>query len=492
MRACLPCIAVTVWALSIAGPARAQDKDAPATPPAPAVAAKQLTVLDGEYDDKAHRFMLVGESTLPDDWVVLGSVRFADRTGAFARGTIKGGKFQVAFDVAKKHPVMGKYVFRAEIRATDQPEDAQEKLASAGTAPPSDSKEVLLGSPADAERDLKAVKEKLAAMTEEFRRLFLQASERALYCLKAIEQKKEKNQGKLAEAEVEKYLGGWRQYAMDFWYPALRGMQATLKEYQELVFASPLPDVEADLVTISQSLEKLYFSYWSDICKDLGTEIPEAVRGQGEFFDRNSVEAHLFSSAAKIYVGLGLPDVVWQPVDPGLPEEGIVQGQTYSSKVAHFVVSKPNDDWVFEEKSADPIVRLKIHAKDPNVANRGWIQIEIKDFPDSEGKDDLKMLVEVMAHDRWAGYQKVNFKEFAIGDKLFPGGQRPGFDLLFRAEVNKVKFQTRNYELCCPSFKRTYAVIGTAYAEDWTKYEKDFDTIAKSFRVTIGEPKEPK
>ncbi len=456
--------------------------------PAARLAAEQassLTIDNASFDVKAKAFTVSGKVAVADGTVVCASVLFAKVAGEqLVRGPVTGGAFKLDFEpIGEKWLLAGAYTIKAEVRAEDQGPEAQIPAGCAAE------KEVQVGDAAKQAQEVETIRKQLLEFTENCRRLFLDAEEKGSYILLGIERKKKGSKdGKLSDVDMKKYMDVWQGFAgvEKYWLNSYNRIRMGYDDYHNNIYLSYYPEVEQKFRAVIETLEKWFYSYWSDICTALGQEIPKDIMGRGQFFDRASVEQSLMTSVNAIYTALQVPSVNWHPVVLWDSEDGEIVKDTYTSRTTKFEVTRPNDQWVFQILSEDPVLRLKIlppgsTAKDD--VTHHFSQVEVKDFPDSTGPKDLTDFVEMSAHDRYPSYKKISGKPVSVKDENFPGGNRPGFDLIFQYESNNVKYKARSYELFCGTFKRTYAVVSVEWVNQWDSFDADADMMCKSFKV---------
>lgn len=444
------------------------------TPPVQEV----LTVEEVGFDEKVGRFYMVGRCALAEQVVVRGSVIFAGVAGQFVRGTVKDQQYRLEFEpMGQKQVLPGTYQLQAEVRPEDQaPELGVTVVLTAA-------KDIQIGTPEKQAEEVARMKKELLELTENCRRLFIETEGKASYILLGIDRKKKA--GKLTDKDKGDYLNAWSSFAgVDrYWMTTFSAIRKGYNDYHDYIFLSYYPNVEQSLRAVLETLEKWVFSYWHDICLALDVEIPQEIKERGQFFDRASVESSLASSVNEIYSALQVEAMNWRPVTLWDSEDGTIVKNTYTSKTTTFEITRPNDQWDFKILSEDPVLRLRIEPHDGIRAAQGYAMVEVKDFPDAKGPKDLAELVELTAHDRYPSYKKVEGKSISVPDPNFPGGKRPGYDLVFQYESNNVKYKARTYELFCGTFKRTYAVVCIGYQEKWTEFETEFDGMCKSFKV---------
>lgn len=453
--------------------------------PAARVAAEEassLTIDAASFDTKAKAFSVSGKLAVPDGTIVCGSVWFAKAAGdQLVRGPVTGGAFKLDFEpIGEKWLLAGTYTIKVEVSQQDLPPDAQVPPNCVAT------KDVQIGDAAKQAQEVETIRKQLLEFTENCRQLFLHAEGNASYILLGIERKKKTaKDGKLAQADVQAYMDSWQQFAgvERYFLSTYNRVRMGYDDYHNNVYMSYYPEVEQSFRAVIETLEKWFYSYWHDICTALGVDIPKEIQERGQFFDRSSVEQSLATSVNAIYTALQVPMVNWHPVVLWDSEDGEIVKNTYTSKTTKFEVTRPNDQWDFKILSEDPVLRLRIEPHDATRQAHGYSLVEVKDFPDSTGPKDLTDLVEMTAHDRYPSYKKISGKPISVKDPNFPGGNRPGFDLLFQYESNAVKYKARTYELFCGTFKRTYAVVCISYQEEWGSFEKEFDSMCQSFKV---------
>ncbi|GEM_PF-5722080 len=441
----------------------------------------QLTVEDVGFDEKGGRFFVSGSAAVADDTVVYANVIFAGVPGQQpVRGPVKEGKFKLEFEPIgeRKWVLAGVYRLQAEVRQEDQAPDAQIPAGLVSW------KDLQIGAPEKQSEQVAKIKDQLLEFTENCRRLFLDAEGKASYILLGIDRKKKS--GKLTDADKAKYLDAWADFAgvERYWLSTYNRVRMGYDDYHNSIYLSYYPNVEQSFRAVLETLEKWFYSYWHDICAALDQPIPQEIQERGQFFDRISVEGSLTTSVNEIYAALQVKSINWHPVSLYDSEDGSIVKNTYTSKTTTFEVARPDDQWDFQILSEDPVLRLKINPHDEIRRARGHAEVEVKDFPDSTGPKDLTDLVEMTAHDRFPSYKKVSGKPISVPDANFPGGSRPGYDLVFQYESNGIKFKARSYELFCGTFKRTYAVVCYGYQDAYApEFETNFETICKSFKV---------
>ena len=459
----------------------------------PPPAQTQLTVEDVGFDEKGGRFFVSGSAAVVDDTQVFAKVIFAGVPGEQSvRGPVKDGAYKLEFEPIgeRKWVLAGAYKIQVEVRQEDQAPEAQ---IPAGLVASGD---IQIGSPEKQGEQVAKIKDQLLEFTENCRRLFLDAEGKASYILLGIDRKKKA--GKLTDADKGKYLDAWSDFAgvERYWLSTYNRVRMGYDDYHNSIYLSYYPNVEQSFRAVLETLEKWFYSYWHDICTALDQPIPTEIQERGQFFDRISVEGSLTGSVNEIYAALQVPSINWHPVTLWDGEEGSIVKNTYTSKTTTFEVTRPNDQWEFVILSEDPVLRLKIIPSDDIREARGHAEVEVKDFPDSTGPKDLVDLVEMTAHDRFPSYKKVSGKSISVPDPNFPGGSRPGYDLVFQYESNGIKKKARSYELFCGTFKRTYAVVCYAYQEAWGEFEQpEFEGMCKSYKVlkqALPEDEKPK
>ncbi len=448
-----------------------------------------ITIDQARFDDAKKQWIVSGTAQLPEGSQVSGSISFSKVEIQWARGPMEKGKYQIAFEPSKKvlHP--GKYLATVKCLPDDQPEELKAEVEAAAASLVA-SIEVGEGTPEAENVARKQNVERLLGFSQELRGYHLVSTERSAYLLLAVQNVKKQN-GELSKADQDRYLISWTDFATRTWASSYPSVMAALQEYGGYFYAPYYPEAETHLRTAASNLGLLHYSTWKDLCTALGVPIPQKIVEQsGQFFERESMTAAMYEAVEKFYKGLGQEPVVWKPNDLSGIEEGVVEGNRYTSRFAQFSIERASEAWEFHVSTSDQTVRLRIRPKDPAVAERVYVQVEILDYPDANDVGDLKFLTEATAHERWTGYVTKGLKQIGVPDAKFKSGTRPGFDHDFLAEVNAVKYRLHTRNLCCASFKRMFVAVARTYPDEFVKFEKDLDKMLESFRVQSMLPAE--
>ncbi len=431
----------------------------------------------------------VGTAPLPDGATVHASLVFDDTPGLYREVPVAGGRFEAHLGPVREKVLPGMYVVRVEFRARSQTAAVLGKLGP-GFSIRAGERECYFGEKEKEPLERERVRKKMMGTMSLLRRVYLALAQQTSYSIDHAKILKQKNQGEIPADKVRQLEREWERFAQEFWEEMFATARFDWREFRRMVLVPYNPRAAEGIESLLVAFEKWYGACAADVYQELGRPVPERVASLRQF-DRETMRARMHELVARIDADLGCASEPWQLTDIAAPEEGDVDGDRYTSKISKFAIEKPGEAWLFDRTLLSPAVRLRLRPAGEATKDSAVVAVEIRDFPEAEGSQDLVRLTEVMVGARWPGYKKVSAHPIQADDKTMPRGSRPGYDMVYTTEDGGKTFQIRDYVLFCRWYKRTYSVLCIAPKGRFKDFEKDFDRICRSFKVLDAPPAAP-
>lgn len=452
----------------------------------PKAPADPIAITSYTYDEKTQELHAEGTAVLPQGACLSSTFLRDGNTAGHSRAEVtKGGRFELTFDAHGATFFPGKYVIKVEYRPQDQEASVLEQVGGPDVKLPPLEYVIQIGSSDEQKAFSDQAKKKLLDIMHELGRLYLEMNQVGGFTIASAVVVERNHKGVLPPEEVARLYKELDKFAVDSWEPRYRSAVQDFNDYKEQVAGGFLPEVETDLGTLLLVMEKWYLAFWGDVAKKLKRDPPNRL-GTGEY-PRYELEPEIETVVARVYRDLQVKSRVeldlWTVSVTIKPERGKVTGRAYESYASKFRVSLPNDDWKFDFQPINPSVRLRIIPKDEALAKKVAMAVEIRDFPESKGVEDLNHICEVFNSERWVGYKRISGKPIQGDDSTMPGGVRPGYEIVCLSDDKVGRYRVRDYALYCRWTKRTYSVLCMADAATFATYVKEFETTCKGFTV---------
>lgn len=477
--------AAWVLVLVVALAARAQDQSPP--DPGEKKPVEAIGIEDVAYDEATQRVLVDGRTILPESTVLIGTFLRDGNPASYARCEVsKEGKFALSFDARSASFFPGKYVIKIEFRPVDQEPKVIEAIGGPDIQVATVTHEFEIGNSEEQKKFNEAVKAKLLGILRNLGQLYREMHQFAGFTIASVFVLERKNKGTLPKDDQKRLFRELDKFTSEFWEGRFRAAHLDFREYKEQVAGGVIPEVEKDIDALLVLMEKWYISYWNDCAKKLRMDPPERVWAS-DSYPRFELEPEIEALVGRIYRGLGITSYAegeaWAIVSTINPERGRVKGTTYKSYTSKFKITAPNEDWEFDFTLVNPSVRCRIFPKNEEIRKKVAIVVEIKDFPEAKGVEDLNRIVEVFSSERWAGYKRLSGKAISAPDSTMPNGTRPGYEIVCMTEEEQGRFKVRQYDLYCRWLKRTYGVYCIGDPDWFAAYSKEFDAVCKSFMI---------
>ncbi len=460
---------------------------AEAPPDVPKDADSRFSVGSVNFDEKTQQLQVEGETTLPEGTLLVGTFLRAGNAAGYARATVaKNQKFSFSFEGQGATFFPGKYAVQIDVHAGDQDPAVLQELGGPDVNIPAFKHEVEIGTAeeqkafaAQAHKKLLEIMHELGRLHGEMYQFASTAIERATFLERSLK-------GPLPDRDRDRLYKDMVKFSNDDFAPRMRAYSRDFKDYRDQVAGGFLPEVEKDIDMLFVAINDWHAAFWVDVSKALKMPMPEMIAGPP--CPRAELDMQIDTIVARINKGLDADNkdekALWTPVSIMSPENGEIKGNDYESFAAKFRVSLPDDQWKFDFTPMNPTIRLRIIRKvDSEPKEIVGMAIEIRDFPDAKGVEDLNKISEVFNSERWVGFKRLSGKPLEVKDATMPNGIRPGYEMVCLNEDKTANFKIRDYALYCRWLKRTYCVVCMAEVGSFQKYVGDFEKTCKSFMV---------
>lgn len=458
---------------------------AEAPPDAPKATDNRFAIISVNFDEKTQQLLVEGETALPEGALLVGTFLRVGNPAGYARATVaKNQKFTLTFDAQGSTFFPGKYAVQIDVHPQDQNPDVLAALGGPDAQIPPFTHEVEIGTEAEQKDFAKHAHKKLVDIMHELGRLH---GEMYMFASSAIERAIFlERKGPLSDRDRDRLYKDMVKFSTDDYAPRMRAYSRDFKEYCDQVAGGYMPEVEKDLDMLFVAFNDWHAAFWGDVAKALHSPVPDFVSGPA--YPRAELDTQIDTIVLRINRGLNIESkeetALWTPVSIMSPENGEMKGNTYESYAAKFRVSLPDDNWKFDFTPMNPTIRLRIVLKvESEPKEIVGMAIEIRDFPEAKGIEDLDKISEVFNSERWVGFKRLSGKSIQVKDETMPNSVRPGYEMVCLNEEKTANFKVRDYALYCRWMKRTYCVVCMAEVGSFQKYAAEFEKTCRSFMV---------
>lgn len=450
------------------GPAFAQEE--------PAVG--QVRPFQPAWDPASRRFTVTGEADLPDGAVLSCRVLFGGSPGSQTVAYVRDQRFR--FDLPAVAPDLellpGKYLFEIECAHPDPPKDERQRPA----APPRfvTTSALTVGDPAEGDRIRAGMRASFINWMEELRLAFQVLEAEEVLAIGRIIGARDQAGGKVPAVDAQRQNDLWEDFCRRRVEGHLHALRSAFEARPRGYYISPFSAVEQGFETLLTGVEKWYGASRAEIATLLERKIPEGTDG----LKKRDILPGLLRTTHRLYGELGVEGEDWLMFQPLSGARGMPAGGTYVSKVFGFRIDAP-PGWEFQTEVAAAGVHPRIAPIEEAKKAVVVVTVDVRDCTECKDARDLDIAAQLAAVDRWPGYRRIDGVPIQVADDTMPGGLRPGYSLLARANEGKVRFIVMEYALYSRRLKRTYTVISLCREESWESLQEDVGRINDSFRV---------